>query len=217
MTALTSRAFLFDLDGVVVDSNQLHVDSWAAVAERHGHPLLQPDYIGKCGLRTTAVIRELLRWPVSEAEARQIGLEKETIYRDWIRAGGIDAIPGVVDFIRRARELGVPCAVASSAPRANLDLCVEALGLASCFQATVSGEDVTRGKPAPDIFLAAAAALGVEPNQCVVFEDAPAGVQAARAASMAVIALTTSHLPAELAQADQIVPDFTKLDPSRLL
>jgi len=211
-----ARAFVFDLDGVVVDSNSLHVDSWREVAHRHGFPLADPDHIGKCGLRTLAVIRDLLRWPVSEAEARRIGLEKEEIYRDWVREGGIRAIPGAVEFIRQSRELGLLCAIGSSAPRANVDLCLQALGLEREFHATVSGEDVTRGKPAPDIFLAAAGALRVSPEDCVVFEDAPAGVAAARAAGMRVVALATSHPPGELAGADRLATDFTGLDPRRL-
>lgn len=211
-----ARAFVFDLDGVVVDSNGLHVDSWREVARRHGFPLADPDHIGKCGLRTLAVIRDLLRWPVSDAEARRIGLEKEEIYREWIRDGGIRAIPGTVEFIRRSRALGLLCAIGSSAPRANVDLCLQALGLEREFHATVSGEDVTRGKPAPDIFLAAAAALGMPPAECVVFEDAPAGVAAAYAAGMRVVGLTTSHPPTDLAGADRLATDFTELDPRRL-
>jgi len=208
-----ARAFVFDLDGVVVDSNGLHVDSWREVARRHGHPLADPEHIGKCGLRTLAVIRDLLHWPVSEAEARRIGFEKEEIYRDWIREGGIRAIPGAVEFIRRSRKLGLLCAIGSSAPRANVTLCLQTLGLEQEFHATVSGEDVTRGKPAPDIFLAAAGALRVSPAECVVFEDAPAGIAAAHAAGMRVVALATSHSPADLAGADRLATDFTGLDP----
>ena len=216
MVASVPLAFVFDLDGVVVDSNSLHVDSWRAVAHNHGYPLADPEHIGKCGLRTTAVIRDLLQWPVTDAEAQRIGLEKEDFYRDWIRADGIRAISGVLDFIRQSRDLGIPCAVGSSAPRANVDLCLQALGLTQAFQAAVSGEDVERGKPAPDIFLAAAAALGVRPADCVVFEDAPAGIAAAHAAGMRVVALTTSHTRDELGVADRIVRDFTELEPERI-
>jgi beta-phosphoglucomutase family hydrolase len=209
-------AFLFDLDGVVVDSNALHVDSWKEVARRHGFECTDPEHIGKCGLRTVAVIRDLLRWPVSEAEAVRIGLEKEEIYREWIRADGIPAIPGVAEFLGRARQLGIACAVGSSAPRPNVDLCLQTLGLEGFFQATVSGEDVARGKPAPDIFLLAADRIGARPGSCVVFEDAPVGIAAAHAAGMRVVALWTSHEREELAGADAFAPDFADLDPGRL-
>ena len=206
-------AFLFDLDGVVVDSNGLHVESWKEVARRHGFECPDPEHIGKCGLRTRAVIRDLLRWPVTDADADRIGFEKEDLYREWIRRDGIRAIPGVLDFLAAAQRLGIPCAVGSSAPRENVDLCLRALDAERFFAATVSGADVSRGKPAPDIFLKAAAGLGVAPAQCLVFEDAPAGVAAAHAAGMRAYALLTSHAREELAEADFVAADFTGLSP----
>jgi len=209
-------AFLFDLDGVVVDSNGLHVESWKEVARRHGFECADPDHIGKCGLRTGAVIRDLLRWPVSEEEAARIGEEKEEIYREWIQADGIHAIPGVVDFLKSAAALGIPCAVGSSAPRKNVDICLRALALDTFFGTTVSGEDVQRGKPAPDIFHRAAEGIGMPPEDCLVFEDAPAGIEAAHAASMRALAVLTSHTPAEVAAADWIVCDFMKLTPQQV-
>ena len=210
----STPAFLFDLDGVVVDSNGLHVESWKAVARRHGFDCPDPEHIGKCGLRTRAVIRDLLRWPVTDAEADRIGYEKEELYREWVRRDGIRAIPGVVDFLAEAHRLGISCAVGSSAPRENVDICLKTLRLEARFRATVSGADVQRGKPAPDIFLKAAAGAGVAPRNCLVFEDAPAGIAAAHAAGMRAIALLTSHFRAELADADQIVTDFTRLTPA---
>ena len=207
-------AFIFDLDGVVVDSNALHVASWQEVARRHGFDCLDPEHIGKCGLRTRAVIRDLLRWPVSEAEADRIGFEKEDLYRQWIRRDGIRPIAGVVDFLEAARRLDIACAIGSSAPRENVDACLQSLGLESCFLATVSGADVHRGKPAPDIFLKAANTLGVDTRQCLVFEDAPAGVAAAHAAGMRAIALLTSHAREELVEADRCAADFTDLSPN---
>ena len=209
-------ALLFDLDGVVVDSNKRHVASWRETARRHGFDCPDAEHIGKCGLRTVAVIRELLRWPVSEEDAARLGEEKEEIYREGIRRDGIAAVPGVEDFLARARHRGHRCAVGSSAPRANLDLCLAARGLTETFAATVSGEDVRRGKPAPDIFLLAAEHLGARPAECLVFEDAPAGIAAARAAGMRVVALQTSHTAEEIAGADAIVKDFTELTPERL-
>ncbi len=209
-----SPAFIFDLDGVVVDSNGLHVASWAAVAARHGQPCPDPEHIGKCGLRTRAVIRDLLRWPVTDAEADRLGHEKEGLYREWIRRDGIRPIPGVIEFLAETRRRGIACAVGSSAPRENVDLCLQALGLAEVFAATVSGADVARGKPAPDIFLLAAERLGAAPAACLVFEDAPAGIAAAHGAGMGVVALATSHRREELAGADFLAADFRELAPA---
>lgn len=202
------------MDGVVVDSNDLHVESWKEVARRHGFDCTDPDHIGKCGLRTVAVIRDLLRWPVSEEDAIRIGFEKEEIYRDWIRANGIRPIPGLLEFLAQACHLGIPCAIGSSAPRENVDACLQALRLEETFQTTVSGADVRHGKPAPDIFLKAAEKLGIAPRQCLVFEDAPAGIAAAHAAGMRVLALSTSHSLEEIAAADSIAPHFASLRPS---
>ena len=209
-------AFLFDLDGVVVDSNALHVASWREVARRHGYDCPDPDHIGKCGLRTAAVIRDLLRWPVDEPAAVRIGFEKEEIYREWIRRDGIAPVPGVLPFLAKVRQVGIRCAIGSAAPRENVELCLQVLGLRASFGATVSGADVDRGKPAPDIFLKAAAALGAAPEECLVFEDAPAGLAAAHAAGMRVLALATSHAREELAGADALAEDFRELDPERL-
>lgn len=194
-----------------MDSNELHVKSWQTVARRHGFACADPDYIGKCGLRTVAVIRDLLQWPVSAFEAEQIGWEKEELYRQWIREGGIHPIRGVVDFLTAAGEAGIPCAIGSSAPRENVEICLQVLGVQALFPVTVSGEDVARGKPAPDIFLKAAAGLKIAPEHCLVFEDAPAGIEAAHAAGMYVMALRTSHPAQSLAAADGMATDFTEL------
>ena len=206
------HALVFDCDGVVVDSNRLHVETWRETAAAHGYPMADPEHIGKCGLRTIAVIRDLLRWPVDEEEAVRLGEEKESRYRECIRAGGIEPIAGVRETLEKAAALGLPCALGSSAPRENARLCLESLGLVPFFKAVVTGEDVERGKPHPDIFLAAARKLGVPPEECLVIEDAPAGVEAAHRAGMRAIALLTSHTPEELAAADALARDF--LDPA---
>lgn len=202
------HAIIFDCDGVVVDSNRLHVETWRETAAAHGYPMADPEHIGKCGLRTIAVIRDLLRWPVDEEEAVRLGEEKESRYRECIRAGGIEPIAGVRETLEKAAALGLPCALGSSAPRENARLCLESLGLVPFFKAVVTGEDVERGKPHPDIFLAAARKLGVPPEECLVIEDAPAGVEAAHRAGMRAIALLTSHTPEELAAADALARDF---------
>lgn len=210
------RAFILDYDGVIADTNPLHVQTWAELAREAGFPLENPDYIGKCGLRTRSVIRELLHWPVSDEEADRLGFRKEELFRSYVRKNGIPPIPGVLNFVRKAHERRIPLAIGSSAPPENISTCNEALGLTGLFDAIVSGNDVLHGKPAPDIFLLAAKHLDVSPTECLVFEDSPAGVKAARAAGMSVIGLLTSHTREQLALATQIVDHFENLDPASL-
>ena len=201
-------AFLFDLDGVLVDSNRMHRESWEAVAAERGLPIRDAERIGNCGLRTLDVVKTYLHWDVDEATAIRIGERKEALYREWIRTRGIPAIPGAVDYVRAARAAGVPCAIGSSAPRENVAACLAALGLEGAFGAVVNGEDVAHGKPAPDIYLLAAERLGVAPPRCIVFEDAAAGVAAGHAAGMRVAALLTSQGRGDLAAADALFADF---------
>lgn len=205
----TTRALIFDFDGVIADTNPLHVKTWAMLGEKAGFPLENPDYIGKCGLRTGDVIRKLLQWPVREEEIDSFGIQKEELFREIVGRDGIPAIPGVLDFIARAKALHIPVAIGSSAPPENIVACNAALGLTGVFDAIVSGEDVARGKPAPDIFLRAAAGLGMPPEACLVFEDSPAGVAAAHAAGMQVVGLLTSHTAEKLRDADVLYADFT--------
>ncbi|MDR0993939.1 MAG: HAD family phosphatase [Verrucomicrobiota bacterium] len=204
--------YIFDVDGTLVDSNQMHVDTWKATANRYQLPCPHPEYIGKCGMKTVAVIQELLKWPVGAQEAERMGQEKEALYRQWIRDGGIRPIPGVLDFLHKAHTAGIRCAIGSSAPMENINACLDALHLRPFFDVVTSAEDVQRSKPAPDIYLKTAESLQAPPGDCLVFEDSPAGIQAARAASMRVIALLTSHSRQEVQQADRIVQDFTELD-----
>ncbi len=217
MRATPFSAYIFDLDGTLVDSNQMHVDSWKATADRYGHPCPNPDYIGKCGMTTQGVIRDLLKWPVDEAEAARLGEAKEDLYRRWIAENGIDPIPGAVAFLKAARLAGIRCAIGSSAPPENIAACLAALDIHDCFEVIVSGNDIANGKPAPDIFLRTAALMDIVAEDCLVFEDSPAGVKAAHAAGMPVVALLTSHTPEELAAADLIAPDFTGLKAGDIL
>ena len=206
--AAGKTALLFDMDGVLVESNAMHRDSWIAVAERHGLPVRHAEEIGCCGLTTRDVIAKLLRWDVDDEEATRLGEEKERLYREWIATRGIPAIPGVAAYVRRAAAAGFPCAVGTSAPKENLEACLRALGIGDCFRACATSGGALRGKPAPDIYLAAAEAIGAAPETCVVFEDAANGIAAAKAAGMRAVGILTAATKEELAQADAWHADF---------
>lgn len=208
---MTHLAAIFDWDGVVVDSSRLHVLSWEQLAREERRELPPVHQLGSLGLKTQAVITDLLGWTRDDAQVTRITLRKEEIFREMARAGRLQPQPGVLGFLRGLNERGIPCAVGSSAPRLNIEAGLDALGAHGLFRAMVSGDDVARGKPAPDIFLRAAERIGADAARCVVFEDAPAGVAAARAAGMRVVGVLTTHEAGRLAGAHRYVPDFAAL------
>ena len=204
-------AAIFDLDGVIVLSARLHELSWNELAKNHGYPLPTIPRLGSLGVKTEYVISEMLEWTRDPVVIRRLTIEKEEIFRQMVAQMGIEPVPGVQAFVRTMHARNTPLAVGSSAPRENIDVCLAVLGIREAFSVFISGSDVTRGKPAPDIFLAAAHRLGVPPQRCVVFEDAPAGVAAAKAAGMRVVGVLTAHPASALVGADRFIRDFTEL------
>ena len=207
---------IFDWDGVVVNSARLHVASWTQLAAEESFPPPNVSGLGGLGLKNEKVIAELLRWTQDSGEIQRLMHRKEMIFRERITHGGIEAIPGVVDFLRQLQAAGVPTAIGSSAPRANVEACIAVLGLQGLFVGAVTAEDVTHGKPDPEVFLKCAALLGRAPAECVVFEDAPAGVAAARAGGMRVIGVLSMRTREELAGAERYIRSFAELAPSDL-
>ena len=208
---MSNLGVIFDWDGVVVDSARLHVLSWDDLARDFGRTIPPEIPIGALGLKTEAVITELLKWTDDHMEVARLTLRKEELFRGRAKRDGIDSQPGVLDFLRGLKERSVPCAVGSSAPLLNVETGMSVLKTDGMFSAIVSGDDVTRGKPAPDIFLKAAERMGLPPGKCIVFEDAPAGVEAARAAGMRVVGLLTTHDPHILKRADLLIEDFNEI------
>ena len=210
-TFMSKLGAIFDWDGVVVDSSRLHVLSWQDLAQEVGCSIPPEISIGALGLKTEAVITELLKWTQDPTEVTRLTFRKEALFRERAKRDGIDSQPGVLDFLRGLKKRFIPCAVGSSAPRLNVEAGMEALKTKGVFAAIVSGDDVTRGKPAPDIFLKAAERIGLPPEECVVFEDAPAGVEAARSAGMRVVGVLTTHDPHDLRRADLLVEEFNAI------
>jgi len=194
MTAPTLlRAVLWDMDGVLVDSAQYHYVAWREALAREGVDLSYEDFRATFGQRNDTILRCLLGPDLSDADVLRIGDLKEARYRQLIRERGIAPLPGVLDWLERLQAGGWRQAVASAAPRANVDAILTVLGIADYFGAVTSSEDVTRGKPDPQVYLVAAQRLGVPPARCVVVEDAPAGVEGAHRAGMRCIGVTSTH------------------------
>lgn len=192
-------AVIFDMDGVLVLTEKPHWESWLVPAKRRGVSFTYETFLS-CFGRINPDCVPILFGPVGADEAVAIADEKEAAFRDIIRHD-VPLAPGVKELLAELRQAGVMCAVGSSGPKENVQLVVENGGLKPFFGATVDGSMVVRGKPAPDCFLMAAELLGVAPTRCIVVEDAPAGIRAARAAGMTAVALLTTNPRAALEEA----------------
>jgi HAD superfamily hydrolase (TIGR01509 family) len=204
-------AALFDWDGVIVDSSRQHEQSWEALAEREGLPLPDGHFKRGFGKRNEEVIADLLGWTRDPLEIARLADSKEDHFRELIRRDGLDPLPGVREWLDELRRAAVPCAVGSSTTRLNIELAIDILGLRGRFQAIVAAEDVTRGKPHPEVFERAAHALGYGPSRSVVFEDAPMGIEAARVGGMRIVAVAGTHPADAFAGVDRVVHRLDEL------
>jgi HAD superfamily hydrolase (TIGR01509 family) len=207
------RGAIFDMDGVLVDSGAHHRAAWSALLAELGAPVSSPEFwrltIGRPAHEAVGL---LLGRDLDHEEAMELARRKRDFYRRLAGRGAV-AVPGIPAFVAAVRGSGTPCAVATSASRRDARDVLQSLGLTRHFGAVVTAEDVTRGKPDPEVYVRAAAGLGVAPGDCLVFEDAVVGVQAARRAGMRVIGVTTAHTGPELdaAGAERTIADFAGL------
>ena len=206
------RGFIFDLDGTLVANMPLHAEAFARFGTRHGLPAFTEDLRARLdGKRNRDIFPILFDRELSAEEHRRYADEKEGLYRELAR-GRLVPLPGLFRLLDLLERRGLPAALATSAPIDNVAYTLGELGLGSRLTRVVRSDSVPRGKPHPDVFLAAAQLIEIPPAQCLAFEDAPAGVQAARAAGMRCIALTTSFpedtFAAHGATADAVVADF---------
>jgi beta-phosphoglucomutase family hydrolase len=205
------QALLFDMNGVVVDDMGFHERAWIALAARYGKTLTLDEFRQKLsGRRNRDNLHYLFGDGLSEAEMDAHGDEKEAAYRAAFRPH-LAALPGLAELLDSAREAGKRLAVATSAPPENIDFVLDGLDLRRRFDAVVGEAEVKRSKPDPEIYLTAAARLGVEPGRCLVFEDSLAGVASGRAAGMPVVGLTTTHVAAKLKDCALAMADFRGL------
>jgi beta-phosphoglucomutase len=211
------EAVIFDMDGVLIDSYDAHFRSWRKLGEERGREYTEQDFLAGFGRTSREVIVE--QWgggDMTDEQIAEIANRKEALFRDSL-AEEFPAMPGAVELIEELRRAGVRVGVGSSGPPDNVHLILDRLGVKHALSAVVTGADVTRGKPDPQVFQLVAERLGVPPEHAVVIEDAPVGVQAARAAGMKVVGLaSTGRTPDELRGADRIVPSLAELTVSDL-
>lgn len=209
---MSEFAAIFDWDGVVIDSSALHERSWDLLAEETGRILPEGHFLLGFGKKNQLIIPTILDWTHDEAEIEALSIRKEELYRELVKEQGVTILPGARELLTALKEAGIPRSVGSSTPRVNLDAIFETTGLGELFDAVVSANDVTHGKPAPDVFLKAASLLGFEPAKCVVFEDALFGIEAAQRGGMKVVGVATTNPPELLAHADRVVPTLAGVD-----
>ncbi|WP_317205015.1 HAD family phosphatase [Janthinobacterium sp.] len=213
------RAFIFDMDGTIVDNMAFHTRSWATFFQRHGHVIDEDAFFrDTAGRQGHEILSAYLGAGLSDHEQVTLMAEKEAVYRE-LYAPHLASVAGFEALIAAARADGVALAVGTAAPRENVAFTLDGLGLHGRFDAIVGAADVRRGKPHPDIFEMAAQRAGALPEHCIVFEDAPLGVEAARRAGMRAVVLTTTLPAAAFAEFDNVIcvaADFRALSVAAL-
>ncbi|OYW59930.1 MAG: hypothetical protein B7Z40_20825 [Bosea sp. 12-68-7] len=207
-------ALIFDMDGTIVDNMRFHDDAWGKLLTSHGLPFDADAFFHRtAGMAVGEIIAPLFPQATPE-EVIALGEAKEVFYRDAYRAHVV-ALPGLLPLIARAQSCGVPMAVASAAPPENIALVLDTLGLRPHFATVISPSQGYRGKPHPDMFIEVARRMDVAPEACLVFEDAPNGIEAARRAGMRAVAMLTMLGADGFAGYDNVIAsavDFNALD-----
>jgi beta-phosphoglucomutase family hydrolase len=191
------KAIIFDMDGVIVDNISYHIEALKIFLKQFGKEITEQYFQTHLNGRTIQEIILELKPHATHEEVMVLAEEKEQVYRDLYHAH-LEATPGLYDFLKQAKDQGMKMAVATSAITANADFTLDGLDIRHFFDAVVDSTMVIKGKPDPQIYLKAAQLLNISPADCVVFEDALAGIESAKAAGMDVIGLYTSLKASEL-------------------
>lgn len=216
---LTNKACIFDMDGTLINNMGWHAQAWQQLLTENGLPFDRDEFSRRtAGKINTEIIPEVFG-AITAARLEELSNRKESLYRE-LYTPHRQPLAGAREFLAACQKLGVRLAVATSAPPANVEFILDGLDLRHFFQAVITAADITRGKPDPEIFLKAAAHLGVAPQNCLVFEDALNGLEAAHRAGMKVVGLATVNAPELMRGLPSVVAvhtDFGGLEPQDLL
>lgn len=215
MARMPRLAVIFDMDGVLIDSYMAHFAGWSQMYEELDVPYSEQEFAADFGRTSRDILQRRFGDKLADGRIRELDQRKEALFRDSLRANFTE-MDGALELIDSLTADGFLLAVGSSAPPENIDLCLEMLGRRAAFGAVVTGLDVTRGKPDPQVFLTAAERLDVPPQWCAVIEDAVHGIEAANRAGMASIALTGTANHGQLSNAQLIVDNLRELTPERI-
>ena len=219
MNFYETRAFIFDMDGTLVDNMRFHTEAWGKMLAENGVEMNAHDFMVKTAGKTNREILPTVFGDISDERIVELGERKETLYHDLFLPER-KPVDGAIRFLEKAKNLGIKMAVATAAPVANMEFILDGLDLRQFFQAVTTAADIKNGKPDPEIFLKSAEKLNVEPENCLVFEDAIGGFEAANRAKMKSIGIATVNSIEEILKLDSVVEahnDFVHLEPLELI
>jgi beta-phosphoglucomutase family hydrolase len=211
--ALSCRAFIFDMDGTMIDNMMVHYRAWQQKLKALGMDLSIEEVMRDIHGVNDEIIKRLFGDRFTEAEVKQIAWEKEAKYRD-IYAENVALVPGLEVFLKRAKALGIPMGIGTAAPGENVDFIMDALNLHDYFSVVVHADHVKKGKPDPEVFEKVALGLDISIHDCVIFEDSPTGAKAAQNGDSQSIIFTSTHNQEDFEGIGAIAafqPDFTSL------
>lgn len=213
---MTYKACLFDLDGVLVDTAIYHYQAWKNLGSKFGYVLTEEQNEQLKGVSRVESLNRILGWANYVATEEQISawlIEKNDNYLELIsNMNPSEILPGVLDFLQQLKKTGYKIALGSASK--NAEIILAKTGLTDWFDLIIDGNKVSKSKPDPEVFLKGAMGLGVDPEECIVFEDAQAGIEAAKAGKMRAIGIGEAEM---LKQADKVIPSFVGVEASELL
>ena len=212
----SKKTILWDMDGVIVDSNSFHFAAWQETFAKRGIKFTKEDLTNLFGSRNDFIVGSIMGKELPEEDVKIILQEKEELFRRKA-IGKIQPFPGVVKLLNAIKKGNFKLGLASSAPKENINLILSELNLEGIFDCVVFGREVSESKPSPQIYLLAAKKLEVTPNDCVVIEDSPLGIKAAKTAGMKCLAITNTHPQQKLEEADKVVDSLERVDLITLL
>ena len=206
---------IFDIDGVLLDSYKMHYECWRTIAEKHSIYVSEKEFDSLFGRRGSEIVREIWGKDLPGEQVVAIHRQKQALYRENLQRN-FPEMDGAIQLIDALAAEGFVLGIGSSAPPENVEMSLNGLGRAKSFKAVVTGSDVTRGKPDPQVFLLAAQRMGLKPADCAVIEDAVAGITAALAGGMTAIALAGTAPAESLTMADLVVTSLRQLTPKQI-
>lgn len=208
---MVAKGYIFDMDGVVVDNHTFHFKAWMEFARKHRFELNEKIYRESFNGKTNKDLFQMIFNDPSEDEMRAYADEKEGLYQN-LYLPEMKPHLGLLDFLSELKAKRKRVALGTSAPPANVDFILDHLSLRKYFDVIVDGTMVTKGKPDPEVYRQASARLGLEPRDCIVFEDALLGLEAGQRAGCEIIGVATTHNPTELkVMTEKIIVDFTEV------